>query len=242
MGLAAALGLTGTPGGPTRHGGPTTCGDELVIRPEPGWPWSYRRRRPRPPGPAKLAPERARIVAAPILVRLALGRVRLTVLADGAAVTVLADPVLARLPSTGYGNRLVLGPGGELLRGSGWLGRPVQDASHPLVDARAAIGRLDAVSDELDSVQSDIVITGAEPGLVLRHDSDGAALLVPAWLYTVQGRALPLAAVSVASGPLATVERGRRRLDPAVPGAGRTARGFWQHPGPGYPIPEPPSR
>lgn len=159
----------------------------IVVRDEPGWPWSF------------LAPVGAgpRATAQAVLDRLGIGPIAVTALPGADPRVIVADPVVGGLRTSSFATVLGFGPGGDVVRAQGWLGRPSAGPSHPLVDARAAIGRLIVADPEPDGPAEDVLITSARPGLVLRHDEAGAALLVPAWLYGGQDRALPLTAVAL---------------------------------------------
>lgn len=159
----------------------------IVVRDEPGWPWSFL-------APAGAGP---RATAEAVLDRLGIGPMAVTALPGADPRVIVADPVVGGLRTSSFATVLRFGPGGGVVRAEGWLGQPIVGPSHPLVDARAAIGRLAVADPEPGGPAEDVLITSARSGLVLRHDEAGAALLVPAWLYGAQGRALPLAAVAL---------------------------------------------
>lgn len=113
-------------------------------------------------------------------------------------VAVTTDPVVASLPTSGYGTELVLEPDGRVASGRGWLAATAPGPVYPVVDAHSALARTPVVAIGCpDCPQGRIEITGARFGLALRHDVFGRALLVPAWLYQSRGYPLPLVGIAV---------------------------------------------
>ncbi|MGF1341071.1 hypothetical protein ACQSMD_13280 [Streptomyces flavovirens] len=158
----------------------------------------------------------ARTAAAPVLK--AVGQ-------DGAALdtrqlmgsvrVVNADPVVGGLPTYGWSTGIQVGPGGEIVGGSGHLKSLAKGDSYPLVGARAALDRLNAESrpgakpgiggcatsvpleDDASSAAVDCASRSGSPrtatmtvekavlGLSARY-ADGEQLLVPSWLFSVR--------------------------------------------------------
>jgi hypothetical protein len=133
-------------------------------------------------------------------------------------VSVLAEPVVDALATSGFGTAIVVAPGGTLAAGAGWLARPAKGAEYPLVGAADAVTRI-AVPEVARLCGATVcpplplVIIGATLGLALRWDATGRALLVPAWRYDVRGRDLPLVVIAVQPAYL-----GERTDRPNVPG------------------------
>jgi hypothetical protein len=181
---------------------------------------------PAPAEPRGPAPSEAlvRAAAAPLLAALGLrdAPVRVHTYAGMAAVTVTRT--VDGLPAAGYETVLVYDGRLRLRAANGWLAEPARGAEYPLVSARRALDAMPAppeialyCEDDVDRScqQQPLVITGAEPGLMLRHAEGGSALLVPAWLFAVRGHAEPLPAVAVDPAYLA----------PPRPAGGDTADG-----------------
>jgi hypothetical protein len=186
------------------------------------------------PAPAVPVPDdRAALAAAvPVLAVAGLAdSARVPARTGGPARTVVADPVVAGLRTSGL--RTVVDVDREgVLGGHGRLGTTTEGATYPLVSARAAYDGLAGAPrpllPELACLESKdgrtvcpeptpLVVTGATLGLELAYE-DGAALLVPAWLFDVRGSDEPLAAVAVEPRFLADSEPGTGAT--AQPGAG----------------------
>lgn len=127
----------------------------------------------------------------------------------GLTRTVVADPVVAGLPTVGI--RTVVDVDRTGVAGAyGRLGTTTEGPTYPIVSARTAFDRLadsPRPLPELACVQSKdgstvcptptpLVVTGAVLGLELASD-DGTPVLVPAWLFTVRDSDEPLAAIAV---------------------------------------------
>ncbi|MGD9957739.1 MAG: hypothetical protein AB7O74_08595 [Candidatus Nanopelagicales bacterium] len=146
----------------------------------------------------------------------------------GTTTTVGADPTVADLPT--YGLQTLVDVDADGVSGAmGWLGDLEPSGDYPVISAQDAFDRLAAMPRPLaemacpsiapgpmetpGEVPGDDplpgcggfeppVITGAVFGLTVSWE-DGTAILVPAWLFTVQGWDDPLAQVAVADQYLA---------------------------------------
>jgi hypothetical protein len=169
------------------------------------------------PLPARPTDAEALAAAQPVLAALGLSGARVQRVPG--QVSVLVDPVVDGLPTTGFGTALTVAPGGDVTTGSGWLGHPAAGAEYPLVPAADALKDL-PVRDIARLCGTKVCaplpmeITGATLGLLLRWDTTAAPLLVPAWRYTVRGGTEPLVVVAVQPAYLGGDREGR----PNVPG------------------------
>ncbi|MFC6238825.1 hypothetical protein [Longivirga aurantiaca] len=252
--LAAALGLTAAPD-KRAHGwvvdGPT---GELRVRSDASGQWSFARTIDCPtyyvdvdssdgntgvscavaesPGAASdlplLTDDAALAAAAPVLAAAGVSASP-RVLAgaggqSGTVAVVVADPTVADLPTSGLRSVVDVDAQG-VLGATGWLGDLSTDGDYPVVSARTAFDRLDAMPRALadigcpeiapgpmESPADDpmpipckvdpLVITGATFGLMLNWE-DRTPILVPAWLFDVTGWDDPMAQVAVADQYLA---------------------------------------
>lgn len=205
------------------------------------------------PTPAVPVPDDAAALAAtsPVLAVAGLGdRARVLPYAGALTRTVVADPVVAGLPTSGIRTVVDVDRSGAV-GAYGRLGSTTEGATYPVVSARTAFDRLASLPralPELACVESKdgktvcpepapVVVTGASLGLELASDG-GEPVLVPAWLFDVRGSDEPLAAVAVEPRFLADP-------DPAPgastePGAG-SAPGSGGSAEPPPPAPVPPS-
>ena len=125
--------------------------------------------------------------------------------------TVLVDPRVAGLPTVGVSTMIDV-EGTGVIGAMGRLATPVAGPAYPVLTATAALDRLNAAPRPMPAVDCPMVeggssscpggvptpqvITGATLGLSLSFDGVDA-LLVPAWLYTVDGWTEPMPAVAV---------------------------------------------
>jgi hypothetical protein len=138
-------------------------------------------------------------------------RTRVEVTGDTVLLTV--DPAVAGLPTSGFSVVVTAGPEG-VRAAWGWLGEPAEGASYPLVGARAAFveyaGRTGPVAPSVDDPASVDepsldgptgrgagLVVGARLGLAFVWAEGDRPLLVPAWLYDVEGTADRLAVPAV---------------------------------------------
>jgi hypothetical protein len=187
---------------------------------------------PMPTEPTGPTPDEARVrdAAMKILNAIGLGNAEVRVQTFPSIALVTAAPVVDGLPTAGIEVRLQYNAKYELTGGSGWLATPTLGAEYPLVTAQQALDALPkpeiargVCTDRMPAtcVIPQRVITGARLGLALRHNRT-SPLLVPAWLYTVQGDDLP---------PLVVVAVDPKYLAPEKGGPG---------PGVNSPAPAPP--
>jgi hypothetical protein len=165
---------------------------------KPGWV------APAPPIPSPLPPVdvlAARHAADLVLHDLGLADADVSVEPAGDRAFVRADPRVAGLPTSGYATQLDLDAKGKVVGGGGYLGRPADGPSYPLVSAKAAFAALPelprlmmACPNTADCpAPAPANVTGAELGLQLTALADEEASLLPAWLFTVTGWPAPLA-------------------------------------------------
>jgi hypothetical protein len=191
------------------------------------------------PTPAVPVPGDAAALAAasPVLAVATLeDRARVLPYADALTRTVVADPVVDGLPTSGIRTVVDVDRSG-VVGAYGRLGSTTPGATYPVVSARTAFDRLAALPralPELACVESKdgrtvcpqpapVVVTGATLGLELASDG-GEPVLVPAWLFDVTGSDEPLAAIAVEPRFLA---------DPEPPADGSTQPGAGSEPGSG---------
>ncbi|MCX4525508.1 hypothetical protein OG982_07355 [Streptomyces sp. NBC_01551] len=87
--------------------------------------------------------EAAKAAAAPVLAAAGQDGARLDArLTEGSARSVTADPVIGGLPTQGWATKISVGPGSEVLAGSGELKAPVRAGEQKLVGAVEALARL----------------------------------------------------------------------------------------------------
>jgi hypothetical protein len=156
--------------------------------------------------------------ATPVLAALGLAGAPTRVQRIPGQVSVLAEPVVDGLATSGFGTALVVAPGGTIAAGAGWLARPVKGAEYPLVGAADAVKQIAVpgvamLCGTTVCPPRPLEITGASLGLALRWDATGRALLVPAWRYDVRGQDRPLVVIAVQPAYL-----GERTDRPNVPG------------------------
>jgi hypothetical protein len=156
-----------------------------------------------PPRPAKpeptVDPDVLRTAAAPVLAALGLSKAEIRVESYGSQGAVTADPVVDGLPTSGYQTRIEITADGSVLGASGYLAEPASGPSYPLISAKAAFEALAALpqplSPECEGCPTPVPakVTGARLGLQLTALQEGAAALLPAWLFAVEDWPMPLA-------------------------------------------------
>ncbi len=153
-----------------------------------------------------------------------------------ATVTVVVDPVVAGLPTSGV--RTVVDVDADGVLGAlGRTGTPTAGEDYPILSARDTLDRLTALPVPLPACPetvgddgsdpcpqpSPVTITGARLGLALAFDA-GRPTLVPAWLYDVEAAEEPIAVVAVQDAYLTEPGTGVEPTDGAgagsAPGAG----------------------
>jgi hypothetical protein len=166
------------------------------------------------PTPAVPAPTDsvAASLAAPVLAAIATaGEMHVLAPAGGLTRTVVADAVVAGLPTSGMRTILDVDRLG-VADGSGHLGESSAGDRYPLVSARSAYDRLSSMPRPMPAIgcleaknqptvcpqASPLVVTGATLGLMIADDA-GEQILVPTWLFEVRGSDEPLTSVAVAA-------------------------------------------
>jgi len=154
--------------------------------------------------------------------------------------TLRFDPVVDDLPTAGFATTATVDERG-LLSAQGWLGDTETGKRYPVVSAQAAVDQLATMPMPLMACAESttpvppgpvcggpLEITGATFGLSLQWEGE-RPLLVPSWLFDVDGGVQPLAVVAVDPSYLVepVVEPGGQPSDGAsgggVPGSPGTA-------------------
>jgi len=179
--------------------------------------------KPRPPDPVLLTTAQA--LAATAKVRTLLGLSDSPTRVEG--LSVLVEPLAGSLPTEGIPTVLQLSGKAELVGANGFLSTGLEGDVYPLRTARQAFDAIPVFAMGMPCAASGCpegpAITGARLGLSRVDLDKGAAALLPAWLYIVQGSSVPLVALAVAD---------RFLSDPARTGGGTEPRGK-PIPGPG---------
>lgn len=232
--LAQALGIPGTP---RLEGGvwkiapeKDASGLRLDVAAEAPGSWTFARqdggpigdtclkgKECPPPGEAKpptggpVSEAAARAAAAPVLKAVGQDDAKLDASQLMGTVRVVnADPVVGGLPTYGWSTGIHVGPGGELVAGSGQLKEPAKAAEYPVIGAGKALEELNraasgpgsisiggcATAPPADAPQApcepapprELAVTGAVFGLASQF-VDGERALVPSWLFQVEGQA-----------------------------------------------------
>lgn len=157
----------------------------------------------------------------------------------------MADPLVADLPTSGMTSSFRLSADGALVSATGWLSTGTPGERYPLRSAQQALDDLPvlALGAPCDAAgcpdrPDGPVVTGARLGLSRVALAGPAAALVPSWLFDVEGSPVPLVALAVADRflgepDLAVVEPGTE------PGGTGSDPGTPSDPDPGPPtIPE----
>ncbi|MEU6882935.1 hypothetical protein [Streptomyces sp. NPDC046712] len=168
----------------------------------------------KPPSGGPVSEAAARAAATPVLKAIGQEDAKLDASQLMGAVRVVnAEPVVGGLPTYGWTTGIHVGPGGELVAGSGQLKDPVQGHSYPVIGAGKALEELNKASAgagpigiggcatdppagadmpqmtcEPDAKPKELAVTGAVFGLAARFVDDKRAL-VPSWLFEVQAEA-----------------------------------------------------
>jgi len=128
---------------------------------------------------------------------------RRTVYAAGSSVTMIGEPSAAGARTAGLPTTVRI-TGRVVTGATGWLPQLGDGVSYPVVDAQTAWERLRhtllpqtliACTEPAPAGTDPLLcggpakVTGAQLGRSLQHAADGSAVLVPAWLFRVSGRA-----------------------------------------------------
>lgn|GEM_PF-6396953 len=196
--------------------------------------------------PVTLPPEKVLITEAQALA--ATARVRNAIGLDGAptrveGLSVVVDPLAGGRHTTGLASLFQLSSRATVVSARGSLSTGRDGALYPLRTARKAFDDLHAVALGAPcgaaGCPPGAAVAGAQLGLSRVALSGGAAALVPAWLFAVQGSPVPLAVVAVldrfVTGPApAPTKPGTQPPDDPAPEPGNPA----PDPG-GLPLPPP---
>lgn len=168
-----------------------------------------------PPGTATPAkPVDPRRTAEPVLAAAGVGTTTADVDDQGEVAVVSVDPVVASVPTTGIATAVLVDARG-VRSAYGVLGEAAEGPAYPVITAAQALSVLRsqprpelaiacAVGQTCPGVGPQKV-TGATLGLMAASDS-GERILVPAWLFAIEGSSVPAAVVAVVDRYLADPE------------------------------------
>lgn len=164
--------------------------------------------------PAPVPGDQALAAAGPLLRAVGLEPRAAHLVSPGATSLVMADPVVDGLATVGLGTSVVVDRDG-VVTAQGWAPRVVRGDTYPLVTARDAFEVLQrqpqpmiacrAPADERPGERpsapppgcgSPLVVVGAELGLGLQWSGENP-LLVPTWLFALDGSDLPVPVLAV---------------------------------------------
>jgi len=157
------------------------------------------------PLPVPLPPEKVLVTESQALgatakIRNALGLGEAPTRVEGLSVVV--EPLAGGLPTSGMSTVLQLSSQAKLVGATGWLSTGREGNLYPLRTARKAFDDMPvfALGAPCDAAgcPEEPAITGARLGLSRVALDEGAAALVPAWMFTVKGSPVPLVALAVA--------------------------------------------
>jgi hypothetical protein len=153
---------------------------------KPGWA-------PAPPTPGP-GPDVAgvRRTARAVLDKLGLSDADVAVQPTGEQAWVQADPRVDGLRTVGYSTQLQIDSELTVVGGYGFLGRPTEGASYPIVSAETAYKALPGLPRPMFLCPANagcpqpapVRVTGAQLGLSLTPLADDQAALLPTWLFT----------------------------------------------------------
>jgi hypothetical protein len=159
-----------------------------------------------PPGPPSAEAEQ---VARRVFARLGIDADNLYTYQGSPTTSVIANPDVDGKQTSGWSTRLDIDANDGIAGGDGWLTTVVKGTDYPVVTAAAAFEQLTRIPmgrPEICMVRKDgkpgceepppLKVTGAVLGLMLAHDAQGA-VLVPAWLFTVEGQNEPAAQIAI---------------------------------------------
>ncbi|MGH8895190.1 MAG: hypothetical protein ACRDWY_18085, partial [Actinomycetes bacterium] len=225
--LAGALGLDGVPA--AEAGAQRWSNDRAELSVQDSGQWSY----------AVVAQEsmaeqttmeQALDAAGQLFADAGLATEDFAVRQDGASGMVTADPVVDGLPTGGYGVTVVI-RGSAIVSAQGWLAETAAGPSYPLVSAQdaweafvrtpspvalmACPEPVPGSDNQVACGGGPVTVTGAELGLSLQW-AGTEPLLVPSWLFDVDGSRQRLAQVAVEPRYLHRSDE----VPPAAPGGG----------------------
>ena len=159
-----------------------------------------------PPGPPAAEAEQ---VARGIFSRLGISADNLYTYQGSPTTSVIANPDVDGKRTSGWSTRLDIDANDHVAGADGWLAATVRGADYPVITAAAAfedLGRFQIARPEICMVRKDgkpgceepapLKVTRAALGLVLERDAQGA-ILVPAWLFTIEGQSEPAAQIAI---------------------------------------------
>lgn len=159
-----------------------------------------------PPGPPSAEAEQ---VARRILQRLGIGADNLYTYQGSPTTSVVVNPVVDGTRTSGWSTRLDIDAGDQLAGADGWLATAIKGADYPVITASGAfeeLGRMQIARPDICMVRKDgkpgceepppLKVTDAVLGLTLARDAEGA-LLVPAWLFTIEGQSEPATQIAI---------------------------------------------
>ena len=159
-----------------------------------------------PPGPSE---QQAKQAAQSILTALGLNDAQVSAQQGSPTTYVTADPMLGGKPTQGWTTSLELDNDNKLVSANGWIDETTKADSYPVITAQHAfdlLKRTPVVYPLLCMVRKDgksgceppkpMNVTGATLGLVMDQDQRGA-ILVPAWLFDLEGQSRPVAQVAI---------------------------------------------
>lgn len=154
----------------------------------------------------------ARRLARPVFVAVGVNPDAAKVVTEGGQRSLVFSAGLAGSTVLGLDTRVSLDEQGKIVDASGWLAKPVADATYPLISARQAYDQLLRQPQPMMALAMpcrvvagvqgcapipDRVVTGATLGLAQAYTTDRGILLVPAWLFHVRGQSVPVSVVAV---------------------------------------------
>jgi len=159
-----------------------------------------------PPGPPAAEAEK---VASGIFERLGIGTENIVSYVGSPTTSVSAAPAFDGKQTSGWSTRLDIDVDDHVVGGDGWLPRAIRGDDYPVITAQSAFDQLQRIPmgrPDICMVRKDgkpgceepppIKVTGAVLGLTIAHDAKGA-VLVPAWLFAVEGQNDPIAQIAI---------------------------------------------
>ena len=159
-----------------------------------------------PPGPSA---QQAEQDAQPILAALGLSDAAVTAQQSSPSTYVVADPSIDGKATVGWSTSLQFDATDKLVGGNGWLIDTTKGDGYPVITAQRAFDLLKQTPVAYPLIcmvrkdgkpgcepQQPMKVTGAKLGLMLDQDQKGS-ILVPAWLFTIDGQSQPVAQLAI---------------------------------------------
>jgi hypothetical protein len=180
----------------------------------------------------------ARNVARPVLAAVGINPDSALVETAGSQRSLVFSPDVAGLSVLGLQTRVSVDEHAKIVDASGWLATSTPGAMYPLVSAGQAFDQLRQAPQPLMAQAMpcrivagtqgcapapDRTVIGARLGLIQAYSTNGAILLVPAWLFQIRGEPSPVAAVAVDArflGQPGQHSLGGKATSASVPGTG----------------------